>query len=62
MPTRAELRAAGRGDLLRAINAAGGFLAVAQVCRGGVPLVACCTLALTAKKSAAAFSVQHLFC
>ena len=31
MPTRTELRAAGRGDLVRAIAAAGGFLAVAQV-------------------------------
>ncbi len=30
MPTRASLAAAGRADLIRAINAAGGFLAVAQ--------------------------------
>ena len=33
MPTRTELRAAGRGDLVHAIIAAGGFLAVAQVVR-----------------------------
>lgn len=31
MPTRAELLAAGRRDLVRAIAAAGGFLSVAQV-------------------------------
>lgn len=31
MPTRAELHAAGRADLLRAISAAGGSLTVAQV-------------------------------
>lgn len=30
MPARAALLAAGRRDLVRAINAAGGFLAVAQ--------------------------------
>jgi hypothetical protein len=31
MPTRKELREAGRGDLVRAVEAAGGFLAVAQM-------------------------------
>lgn len=30
MPTRRALAAAGRGDLVRAVLAAGGFLAVAQ--------------------------------